>query len=262
MYPQLELEPLLFVGTAGGQLSWGHREGRKMIDVGPLNTPLSEHADIHLRLRPGTSGALALGMAHVIIEEGLFDREFVENWTLGFDEYRTYCATFSPEATERITGVPADKIIKAARLYATTKPAAMVNSASVTVHHTNGVQNHRAITALIGLTGNFDRKGETTWSPPPITTAPPGSRPGSTNSSSPGRGRRWRPASARTAIPSGAGSIDEAQATELPFQIQSGKPYPIRAVVGFGLNHRMWPASDFMRRAWRSSIFSSMWTSS
>ena len=51
--------------------------GLKIIEVGPLLTPMTKHADIHLRIRPGTSGALALGMAHVIIEEGLYDREFV-----------------------------------------------------------------------------------------------------------------------------------------------------------------------------------------
>ena len=133
--------------------------GAKLIEVGPLKTPLSERADIHLRLRPGTSGALALGMAHVIIEEGLYDREFVENWTLGFDEYRAYAQEFTPETVERITGVPKEKIIAAARLYATTKPAAIATSSNTTVHHTNGVQNHRALTALIGLTGNFDRPG-------------------------------------------------------------------------------------------------------
>ena len=63
-------------------------KGLKIIEVGPLLTPLDAHADIHLRIRPGTSGALALGMAHVIIEEGLYDREFVQNWSLGFEEYQ------------------------------------------------------------------------------------------------------------------------------------------------------------------------------
>ena len=76
----------------------------KLIDVGPLATPLSRQADIHLRIRPGTSGALALGMANVIIEEGLYDREFVENWTLGFDEYRSYVRTFTPTVTEEYHG--------------------------------------------------------------------------------------------------------------------------------------------------------------
>ena len=66
-----------------GQFLRAAEQGVKIIDVGPLCTTLSSQADIHLRLRPGTSGALALGMAHVIIEEGLYDREFVENWTFG-----------------------------------------------------------------------------------------------------------------------------------------------------------------------------------
>ena len=69
------------------------------------------------------------------------------------------CGHSPPPSRKSITGVPANKIIEAARLYATSKPAAMVNSANSTVHHTNGVQNHRAIISLIGLTGNFDRKG-------------------------------------------------------------------------------------------------------
>ena len=123
-------------------------KGLKIIEVGPLLTPLSAHADIHLRMRPGTSGALAHGIAHVIIEEGLFDHNFVENWVTGFEEYRSYVQQFSPQKTEEITGVPADLIIKAARLYATTKPASLMVSASPTVHHTNGLQNHRALTAL------------------------------------------------------------------------------------------------------------------
>ncbi|MEE8325588.1 MAG: molybdopterin-dependent oxidoreductase, partial [candidate division NC10 bacterium] len=60
--------------------------GAKLIDVGPLKSPMSDKAGIHLRIRPGTSGALALGMAHVIIEEGLYDQEFVDRWTFGFEE--------------------------------------------------------------------------------------------------------------------------------------------------------------------------------
>ena len=73
---------------------------------------------------PRIAGALALGMAHVIIEEGLYDRDFVDKWTLGFEEYKNYAKGFTPEVAEGITGVPAELITKAARLYATTKPAA------------------------------------------------------------------------------------------------------------------------------------------
>ena len=131
--------------------------------MGPLITPLTAHADIHLRIRPGTSGALALSMANVIIEEGLYDREFVQNYSLGFEEYRAYVAQFPPNVAEEITGVPAAKIIEAARLYATTKPACMMNSASPTTHHTNGLQNHRAIVRLSGSPVTMTLQGEIRW---------------------------------------------------------------------------------------------------
>jgi anaerobic selenocysteine-containing dehydrogenase len=222
----------------------------KIIDVGPLATPLSRQADIHLRLRPGTSGALALGMANVIIEEGLYDREFAENWTLGFEDYRSCARVFSPTVAAGITGVPADKIIEAARLYATSKPAAMVNSACATTHHTNGVQNHRAIISLIGLTGNFDRKGGNELIEPISyyhRTTGIQNRDHEFEMPHP-----WDEMALRIGqdqFPVWCKTFNEAQATQLPFQIRSGKPYPIRAVVGFGLNHRMWPGSDFMRES-------------
>ncbi len=238
-----------------GQFLRAMEQGVKIIDVGPLNTPLSRQATIHLALRPGTSGALALGIAHVIIEEGLYDREFVENWTLGFSEYRAYTARFTPEATSQITGVPAERIIAAARLYATTKPAAVVNSASVTVHHTNGVQNHRAITALIGLTGNFDRPGGSHVVTTSYYHRPTGLKSREDEFEQP---RPWSDMAARVGqerYPVWCDLITEAQATDLPFQIESGKPYPIRALLGFGVNHRMWPGASGMGEALKKLEF-------
>jgi anaerobic selenocysteine-containing dehydrogenase len=220
--------------------------GLKIIEVGPLVTPMTKHADIHLRIRPGTSGALALGMAHVIIEEGLYDREFVENFTQGFEEYRNYVREFTPDVTMDITGVSADLIVSAARLYAKTKPAAMMNSASPTVHHTNGVQNHRALTALIGLTGNFDEMGGNCVAPPTWLYVSAGlpSREFEFEQSRPWA--EMAPRIGQDRYPVWCRLVEEAQAMHLPFQIQSGKPYPIRALVGVGMRYRMWPGSDFM----------------
>ncbi|MEW6665323.1 MAG: molybdopterin-dependent oxidoreductase [Thermodesulfobacteriota bacterium] len=221
-------------------------KGLKIIEVGPLITPMTRYSTIHLRIRPGTSGALALGMAHVIVEEGLYDRGFVDKWTHGFEEYRNYVREFSPVATEEITGVPADLIVKAARLYATTKPAALLPSASPTVHHTNGVQNHRALTALIGLTGNFDRPGGNYVVPPTwlnISTAAPAREDEFKQV------RAWKdmpPRVGEDLYPVWCGLVPEAQAMHVPFQIRSGKPYPIRAMLAFGMRYRMWPGSDFM----------------
>ncbi len=220
--------------------------GLKIIEVGPLVTPLTRHADVHLRMRPGTSGALALGMANVIIAEELYDRDFVENWTLGFDDFKKYAGNFSLERTEAITGVPAHLTRQAARLYAKTRPAALQTSASPTVHHTNGVQNHRALTALIGLTGNFDVRGGNYVRPPAYLYVP---GPPSTREHEYEQSRPWSEMAPRMGVerfPVWSRVIAEAQAMHLPFQIQTETPYPIRSVVGFGLNHRMWPGCDFM----------------
>lgn len=222
-------------------------KGLKIIDVGPLITPLTKYVDIHLRIRPGTSGALALGMAHVIIEEGLYDREFVENWTKGFEEYRNYVKEFPPAVTEQITGVPKKTIIKAAKLYGSSNPAAIMTSASPTVHHTNGVQNHRAITALIGLTGNFDRPGGSYVIPRSYYHNPTGliTREREFEQAKPFD--EMAPRIGQDTHPVWCKTVTEAQALQLPFQIHSQIPYPIKAMVGFGLNYRMWPGSDYMR---------------
>jgi len=220
--------------------------GVHVIEVGPLITPLTSHADIHLRIRPGTSGALALSMAHVIIEERLFDRKFIEEWTIGFKEYLAYVQQFPPALGEQITGVSAELIQRAARLYATTKPAAILTGPNATVHHTNGIQNHRAITALIGLTGNFDREGGNYVAPPSYLYVVNGVV---TRQAAFEQSRPWEEMAPRIGedrYPVWCRLIPEAQAIHLPFQIQQRKPYPVRAVVGFGINHRMWPGSDFM----------------
>ncbi|MDR3567767.1 MAG: molybdopterin-dependent oxidoreductase [Syntrophobacteraceae bacterium] len=220
--------------------------GLKIIEVGPLLTPLTRHADVHLRIRPGTSGALALCMANVIIEEGLYDRDFVEKWTVGFDDFQEYATNFSPKRTEAITGVPANLIEEAARLYAGTGPAALLTSASPTVHHTNGVQNHRALTALIGLTGNFDVQGGNLVRPPGYLYVP---GPPTTREHEYEQSRPWSEMAPRIGVerfPVWSRVVPEAQAMELPFRIGTGSPYPVRSVVGFGLNHRMWPGCGLL----------------
>ena len=221
--------------------------GAKLIDVGPLKTPMSDKADIHLRLRPGTSGALALGMAHVIIEEGLYDREFVSDWTLGFEEFREYARQFTPAVAEQITSVPKEQIIAAARLYATVKPAAIVTSSSTTTQHTNGIQNHRAVLALIGLTGNFDRTGGNHITDVPDDQQAPASRHRMREFEQPRPLGEMAARVGQEEHPVWSQLSSEAQVIALPHQIQSGKPYPIRAILGFGLNHHMLAGSDLSR---------------
>jgi anaerobic selenocysteine-containing dehydrogenase len=140
--------------------------GVKIIDVDPRMAPTTRLADIHLQLRPGTDGALALGMAHVIINEKLYDKEFVFNWTQGFQEFSDYVQQFTLEKVQEITGVPAGKLVAAARLYATNKPTGWITSASPTVHHWNGCQNHRAISAMTAIAGAVQVPGLKPSAPP------------------------------------------------------------------------------------------------
>jgi len=132
--------------------------GSKLIVVDPRRIELAKRADIHAQIRPGTDGALALGMMNVIIEEDLYDKQFVRDWVVGFDELKEYVREFPPQRVESITWVPADTVRAMARMYAQNAPA----SISVYVamdHHTNAVQTLRAITALIAITGNLDVPG-------------------------------------------------------------------------------------------------------
>jgi anaerobic selenocysteine-containing dehydrogenase len=231
------------------------KNGLKIIEVGPLVTPLTPHADIHLRLRPGTSGALALALAHVIIAEGLFDRDFVDRWTVGFDEYRDLARSFAPDAAQKITGVPAELIVRAARLFAGTKPAAVMTGASPTVHHTNGLQNQRAITALIGLTGNFDVPGGNHVFPSDYLYIASGVRTREAEFKQPRPWNEMAPRIGEDAHPVWCRFIPEAHAMMVPFQIRSRQPYPVRAMLAFGLNYRMWPGSDFAMESFKKLDF-------
>jgi anaerobic selenocysteine-containing dehydrogenase len=223
----------------------GRERGMKLIVVDPRETPTTARSDIHLQVRPGTDGALALTMSNVIIREKHYDNDFVTNYSYGFEEYRDYVQPFTPERGEELTGVPADKIIKAARMYASTKPAAIMPSASPVVHHTNGVQNYRAVFALAGLTGNYDIAGGNFVVPPSIAHIP-GLIP--TREHEFMQCRPWSEMSPRIGadtFPVWTDIIDEeAQAMHLPFQVRSGEPYPLKGLIGFGMNHRMWPDSS------------------
>ncbi len=219
--------------------------GVKFIVADPRVTPLASIADIHLQLRPGTDGALALAMATVIISEGLHDREFVSRWTRGFDEFRRYAAEFTLERAEEITGVPAAKIRDAALLYATSKPAAMMPSSSPVVHHVNGVQCERATLALIGLTGNFDVPGgNVPASPSWLHVSGAGF---TTREHEFELSRPWSelpPRVGQTRFPVWTEMVDECQSMDIPRQVATGEPYPLRGLVAFGMNYRLWPDSE------------------
>jgi thiosulfate reductase/polysulfide reductase chain A len=108
-------------------------------------------------IRPGTDGALALAMAHVILREGLQDQAFIDEWVTGFEQFKDYVKDKTPQWAEEITTVPAERIERLAKEFATTKPA-LVDVWSGT-HHANGVYAGWAIGALAALTGNIEKPG-------------------------------------------------------------------------------------------------------
>ncbi len=130
----------------------------KLIVIDPRRTHLASLADLWLQVRPGTDGALALGMINTVISENLYDAEFVERWCLGFEQLKRRAMDFTLQKVSEITWVPADKIREAARMYATTKPAVLHHRVAVE-HNINSTQTCRALSILLALTGNIDIEG-------------------------------------------------------------------------------------------------------
>lgn len=140
--------------------------GARLIVVDPRFTRPAARADLWLQLRPGTDGALAFGMLHVIIEEGLYDREFVEQYTYGWEPFVQRVKEYPLEKVEEITWVPKEKIRQAARLFATTKPAAIQWGVAIE-QQISCADNDRLLLALMGITGNIDVPGGQVLRRPP-----------------------------------------------------------------------------------------------
>jgi formate dehydrogenase major subunit/formate dehydrogenase alpha subunit len=134
------------------------RKRAKLIVVDPRRIELVKFARIWLRPRPGTDIAWINAMVHVILEEGLWDKEYVEKRTEGFEELRAGVADYSPERAEQITGIPADDLRRAARSYARA-PKAMILYAMGITQHTTGTDNVKALANLAMLCGRVGIEG-------------------------------------------------------------------------------------------------------
>ncbi len=142
--------------------------GAKLIVVDPRLTRAAARADVWLQLRPGTDTALALGMANVMIQEDLYDHEFVENYTHGWDAFVRRVNEYPLERVEQITWVPKARIQEAARLFATTRPGAIQWGVAIEQQNTCA-DNDRILMALMGITGNIDVPGgQVLFKTPPI----------------------------------------------------------------------------------------------
>ncbi len=179
-YPVEEMDSNLYV-------LWGHNpeqsdfplslaieenlaRGSKLVVIDPKKIPLAKRADMYLPIRPGTDGALALAMMHVIIKENLYDKDFLEKWTYGFDKLIPHVEAYTPEWAEGITWIPAGDIRKLARLYASVKGASIFQGTNTQDQTANGTQNSRAFSLLQTITGNINNPGGWVISPRLVLT--------------------------------------------------------------------------------------------
>jgi anaerobic selenocysteine-containing dehydrogenase len=176
-YPTEELDSKLYI-------LWGHNpdasdfplknamaenlaKGSKLVVIDPRRIPLADQADMYLRIRPGTDGALALAMINVIINEKLYDEAFVKEHTFGFEKLPEHVQPYTPEWAEEITWVKAADIRKLARLFAQTKGAGIYQGTCTQDQTANGTQNSRAFAVLQIITGNINVPGGWVISPRP-----------------------------------------------------------------------------------------------
>ncbi|MBW2028259.1 MAG: molybdopterin-dependent oxidoreductase [Deltaproteobacteria bacterium] len=174
-YPTEELDTKLYI-------LWGHNpdasdfplklaleenlaEGARLVVIDPKRIPLADRADMYLKIRPGTDGALALAMINVIISEEIYDKEFVEKHTFGFEKLVSHVQRYTPEWAEEITWVAAEDTRKLARLFAGTKGASIYQGTCTQDQTANGTQNSRAFAVLQTITGNINVPGGWVISP-------------------------------------------------------------------------------------------------
>ncbi len=132
--------------------------GTKLVLIDPRRIELVQFAHMHLRQRPGTDVAVINAMAHVILREGLENRSFIEGRTENFEAFEEAVRDWTPERAEKISSVPADQIVRAARLYATSKASAIFWAMGIT-QHTTGTDNVKSLANLAMLCGHVGRPG-------------------------------------------------------------------------------------------------------
>lgn len=134
------------------------RNGARLLVVDPRRTELAERAHLWLQLRPGTSHALALSMLQVIIEESLYDKDFVEQHTYGFEDLAEHVKQYSPECVSPVTWVAPDLIRRAARMYAQAKPASLLWGNAIE-HNVHVFDAARSLVCLMAVCGNLEVAG-------------------------------------------------------------------------------------------------------
>jgi anaerobic selenocysteine-containing dehydrogenase len=214
-------------------------KGLRLIVIDPKRIPLAKKG-VYVQIRPGTDAALALGMMNVIVSEGLYDKKFVEKFTLGFETLVEHVKAYSPERVAAICGVRAEQVVEISRLFAGAKGASIIQGINALDQHINGFQTSRALAMLQAITGNYDRPGAWAVNPfmrltdlrLPVEGEPIGAE------EYPMFRRLWD-----MTAPYG-------QQMLVPEVLLTGKPYPIKALIVSGGNPAAsWPDSAKLREA-------------
>jgi cysteine desulfurase NifS len=223
------------------RIQQAHSRGAKIVVIDPRRTLLAKYPGAEwIPIRPGTDGALALGLCNILIAEEFYDESFVVNWTTGFEEFSTYVQHFRPEVVEQITGIPAERVVSLARQIAAANGVAPVMYSGLE-YSDGAVQAIRATFVLWALAGQLDVPGGLCFTMEenhfPINRA----------------GHLANPAPR-----SGAGYNDfpvytkyrgEFHAGVLPRAVLEKKPYPIRLLISLGASIiTSWPQSDIWHK--------------
>ncbi len=231
-------------------------QGLKFLVVDTRRTPTTEKlADLVLQPRTGTDGALAHAIANELIRNGWIDRPYIDKYVYGFDDYAAYVAGFNESNVERLTGVPYSQVQAAARLIHENPRVSCNESSAPLCHHRNGLQNYRAVMALLAITGNFDRTGGQQLSPHTYMHVSCGFETREHQFLYETRPRNVKDPVGAPRFPLWNYLEGEMQAMDLSRQILEGTPYPLRAVFALGMNARMFPDSGKMFRALESLDF-------
>lgn len=231
-------------------------KGLKFLIVDTRITPAVEKlADVVLRPKSGTDGALAHAIANVLISRGEIDREYIDHYVYGFDEYAEYVKNFNEHNIEALTGVPYEDVLRAADLIAQSKKISFYESSAPLTHHRNGLQNYRSIISLLAITGNIDRPGGQQLIQHTYVHVNCGFRIRETEFQYGTKPKHAKPPIGAERFPLWNELEGEMQSMALPGQIETGNPYPVKGLFSLGLNARMWPDSGRMFRALKKLDF-------
>ncbi len=217
------------------------KQGAEVVVIDPRKTATAKMTDGQwVPIRPGTDGALALGMINVLIEEELYDEDFVTDWTIGFDDLAKYVQHYRPEVVEHITGIPGGTVVSLARRIARAKGASQMMYTGME-YGNSGVQNIRATLILWALAGQLDVPGGLCFSMDknkfPINREDLVENPDT------------GPRLGKDRFPVYIKYRDEAHAIALPKSVLEGDPYKIRSLIILGSSiTTSWPDPDIWKK--------------